>query len=205
MTDELALATRAAHELEPAAREFAAAMGRSPIGSALVDVLLDNIRYRWAPHKARLLMRAAEKIKQSGLPVHAVDDRILRAVLEDGGLDEDPEMQERWSSLLANAATGSPVPPAFPEILGQLEPVEARFLDGLFDADELCVLGDVFGHDALLPRHLDNLQRLGVMTHKGVFLPYGLPDRPVAETSVEITPLGTSLVIICRVPDPILS
>jgi hypothetical protein len=39
-------------------------------------------------------------------------------------------MQERWANLLANAATTSgTVPAAFPEILRQLEPIEARALD----------------------------------------------------------------------------
>ena len=51
-------------------------------------------------------MRAAEKIRATGLPTNAVEDRLLRAVLEEGGFVDDETMRERWAQLLANAATG---------------------------------------------------------------------------------------------------
>jgi hypothetical protein len=196
--DELALALRAAHDVEPAARYFAKAFGDSRLRDLLVDVFDSSFRYRWAPYKARLLMRAAEKVRESGLPPQAMDDRLLFTVLEHGGFEEDADMQERWASLLANSVIGTAVPPALPEILRQLEPVEARFLDRLFDADELCVLGDIPGYRELQPRHLENLQRLGLLKHDGTFLPYGLRDRPHRELSIDMTQLGASLVIACR-------
>jgi len=108
VTDELSLAARAASELEPAAREFAAAVSRSGPGGEISAFLSDVIRYRRAPYTARLLMRTAEKIRASGLPPRAVDDRLLRTVLEDGAFEDDEAMQDRWASLLANAATEQP-------------------------------------------------------------------------------------------------
>ena len=67
--------------------------------------LSDAIRYRREAHLAKVLMKAAEKIKASGLPAHAVRDKLLRAVVEDGSMENNEGMQERWATLLANAAT----------------------------------------------------------------------------------------------------
>ena len=41
----------------------------------------DFVRYHRAPHQARLLMRAAEKIKDCGLPALAVEDKLLQKIL----------------------------------------------------------------------------------------------------------------------------
>jgi hypothetical protein len=135
VSDELVVATRAAHELEPAVREFAAAVGRSGPVHELLAWISEEIRYRREPRKAQLLLKAAEKIRASGAPARAVDDRLLRAVLEEGSFEDDDAMQDRWARLLANAVIGSRAPHvAFPGILAQLEPAEARMLDAMHRA-----------------------------------------------------------------------
>jgi hypothetical protein len=103
------------------------------------------------PHQAKLLQTAAAKIKDSGLPPHAVSDKALRATLEDGSLDEDVLMQERWSNLLTHAATAKDgrFRIAHPKILAELESKEAQLLDHLFEKspDPVTASGVTFGYD----------------------------------------------------------
>src|SRR4051812_31226521 len=174
MSDELVATGGAVQELEAAAREFAEAVGRSGPIQEFVAWITDEIRYRREPRKAKLLLRAAESIRTSGLPVSAVNDRLLRTVLEEGALEDDEDMQDRWANLLANAATGMSIPPSFPEILRQLEPVEARLLETI---GTLLGQARLRGHAELLPhdlpvddpalswRHLDNLERLNLIQY----------------------------------------
>jgi hypothetical protein len=102
VSDELVPVVKAIEELEPAVEAFAEATGLLGPVRELTAWATDLIRYRRAPHQAKLLIRAAEKIKASGLPSSAVSDRLLRAVLEDGAMEDDEAMQERWANLLAN-------------------------------------------------------------------------------------------------------
>jgi hypothetical protein len=105
VSDELVQAAKAAAELEPAVEAFAEATGALEPVRESTGWLGDVIRYRREAHLAKVLMKAAEKVKASGLPAHAVRDKLLRAVVEDGSMEDDEGMQERWAALLANAAT----------------------------------------------------------------------------------------------------
>jgi hypothetical protein len=127
-------AAKAIEELEPAVQAFAEATGALGPVREFAAWATDLIRYRRAPYQAKLLMSAAEKIKATGLPPSAVEDKLLRAALESGPLEDDEGMQDRWTNLLANAGTNSvKVRAAFPAILGELEPVEAQLLDQMAD------------------------------------------------------------------------
>jgi hypothetical protein len=75
-------------------------------------------------------IRAAQKIRQSGLPPRAFveePDPPLRAILVHGAEEENPSMQERWENLPANAVTvgSAEVRKAFVAVLDELEPEEA--------------------------------------------------------------------------------
>jgi abortive infection alpha-like protein len=61
---------------------------------------------------------------------------VAQPALEAASLEEDPEMQDRWANLLANAADPRqlhPVTAAFPRILQDLGPREVKFLDCLYE------------------------------------------------------------------------
>jgi Abortive infection alpha len=128
-SSELALI---ASQLEPAVTAFKAAANQPGPVAEIVEWITDQIRYRRLPHKANLLMSAAHKIKASGLPAHAVPDRTLRDVLEDGSLEDDESMQERWANLLAHGAVSEDSHPAFPGILRELSSEEASMLEAMF-------------------------------------------------------------------------
>lgn len=129
-TDLAVIAT----QLEPAVTAFKAAANQPGPVAEIVEWITDQIRYRRLPNKAKLLMRAADKIKASGLPAHAVPDRILRDVLEDGSLEDDESMQERWANLLAHGAVADDPHPAFAGILSELSAEEASMLEAMFGA-----------------------------------------------------------------------
>jgi hypothetical protein len=211
MSDEIVQAAKAAAELEPAVEAFAEATGALEPVRETTGWLADIVRYRRLAHQSKLLMRAAAKIKASGLPAHAVPDKTLRAILEDGPLEDDESMQERWANLLSNAATASndrPLKIAYPKILSELEPAEAKVLDLIVDSspDLDANPPETFGYETTgefvgIPE-LYNLDRLGLIrwvrdmpTTVGT-----ISDRNATLAGVQITELGWDFVAACRPP-----
>jgi len=90
-------------------------------------------------HYPKLIERAiatAEKIRAAGLPAKAysaLDEPLLTAILEATAEETDPDLQVLWENLLANAVIddSSEVRRAFPGILRELDPKDARLLDAL--------------------------------------------------------------------------
>jgi hypothetical protein len=97
------------------------------------EYAVSRIHYRHYPKLVQRAIRAAEKIKASGLPRHAysaLDDPLLTAILEGAAEEEEPSLQERWENLIANALTeqSAIVRRAFPHILRELDPRDAQVL-----------------------------------------------------------------------------
>lgn len=190
MTDDLLPTIKAAEELEPALQAFAEATGLLGPVRELALWATDLIRYR--PYQARLLMRAAEKIKASRLPPSAVEDKLLRAALEDGGMEDDEDMQERWANLLANAGTGAAtVKAAFPTILAELDPLDAQLLDAVFVALDQPSRSLRIDHTTDTSA-LGNLRRLGLV--RSTF------ETKLNAGEVFIEPFGWEFVRACRDP-----
>ncbi len=63
-----------------------------------------------------------------------IPGRILFPLAEAASNEDSPELQAKWAALLANSATDpDSVLPAFPHVLKELSPIEARILDWLMD------------------------------------------------------------------------
>jgi len=210
MNEDIVQAAKAAAELEPAVEAFGEATGALELIREMTAWLADIVRYRRLPHQAALLQRAAEKIKASGLPAHAVPDKTLRTILEDGPLEDDESMQDRWANLLFKAATapdGEPLKIVYPKILGELEPNEARLLDRIFDKEgpgspEPITYGYDDTHDLVDEAELYNLERLGLL--KWIWTTGTTWDQltngEVTLTGVQMTELGWQFVLACRTP-----
>jgi Abortive infection alpha len=210
VSEDLVQAAKAAAELEPAVEAFAEATGAlDPVREA-TGWLGDTIRYRREAHLAKVLMEAAEKIKASGLPAHAVRDKLLRAVVEDGSMEDDAGMQERWSTLLANAATDTDdkIKLVYPKILAELEPKEALLLDRLWEktpnpAEEpFETVGFETTNDLVDLPDLYNLERLGLL--KWIWSTGTtwdeLSNGQVTLKGVQLTELGWEFVKACSPP-----
>jgi hypothetical protein len=106
-----------------------------PSGDALGSALAHPIAEWHARRVGRataIVQGAAELLSHSGLEAHCVPGRLLFPILEMGSLEEHSELQECWTSLLANSASDpDAVLPAFARILAELSPDEARVLRAL--------------------------------------------------------------------------
>jgi hypothetical protein len=204
---ELQIAVKAVEELAPAVREFAESVGLFDPAREVVGGWTDRLKIRREVRRLEALTKAAEKVKALGVPVEVVQDRLLIEILEGAADEDDPSLAEAWSNLLVSAATGGSVAPSFPSVLRQLEPVEARFLDAAlraqveqppmrigFDVDSLPEFAE------LEWRHLDNLERLGLLVYE-VDLPVNIepPERP-RSVRISVNPFGKAFVAACTEP-----
>lgn len=174
----------------------------------LGELLGDEIRFwRWR-NAVRLLTRAQEIADERGLDPQIVPGRVFFPVLESASMEDEPEMAERWASLLATAATEPDLAaPSYPQVLRQLEPVEARLLDQLDAARpnrdnwpiSTFALEQLAEYESVEWRHLDNLERLGLITYDPE-LPGNaeIPDRPPGRTRIVDTSYGAAFVQACQ-------
>jgi hypothetical protein len=167
MSEEVELAAKTTGAVVGALVEDSRALG--PVRE-YAEAITSGIHYRYYPRVVRQAMAAAEKIERSGLPRRAysvVPDRLLRAILEDGAMEGDESMQDRWENLLANALTSvsAEVRNAFPKILSELEPEDAAILDSAFDRSTTEPIGALQLRDTTDFTGLDNLKRLGLVEY----------------------------------------
>ena len=103
-------------------------------GGVLAD-LLGMVRFELSiPY----LKRAQRLLRDAGLeqvPLQPVSLARLLPILEWGSTEPEEPLQDRWASLLANVLhQPDDVARAFPDILRQLDSLDARMLDALHDA-----------------------------------------------------------------------
>lgn len=70
--------------------------------------IAESIHYSLYPRLVERALGAAAKIEASGLPrraIPAVRGRLLRALLQGAAEEDEPDLQELWENLLANALT----------------------------------------------------------------------------------------------------
>lgn len=210
MDEEIDVIAQVGRELEPYVREFAPDVA-GPAAKELGGLLGDRIRWWRANQTLRLFQRAKAKCDAAGIPVAAIRPGMLFPLLDFGAVETDPDMSERWAGLLASAATSTAAHAAYPEILRQLEPVEARVIDAAVDAqpelaflDQLDLQLERLDHQEPLLEwhHLDNLERLRLLTYESRNpRSFETPVRP-SDTSViiQVTLLAEDFVRACRGP-----
>jgi hypothetical protein len=199
--DEIELAAKAIGESVGAIAEQSGALG--PVRE-VSDWITSFIHYSRQPALARRMMKAAEKVRATGIPPRAIGDKQLRAILEGASLEDEPSMQERWENLLAHALTDEDagMPPSFPAILTELEPAEAQMLDEFVGrhAQAPFMVYFISGAQA---RHWDNMFRLRLLEklpRESLF--GGQPPLPSSDQPVVVTQLGYEFVTACREPEP---
>jgi hypothetical protein len=204
MGEEIELAAKTSAEVVTALTEASGALGPP---QEFWGAITSGIHYRFYPRVIKQAQVAAEKIRESSLPERAyseIPDKLLRAILEQGAVEDNPDMQVRWANLLANALTSdsADVRIAFPKILDELEPIEATFLESLVEVSPVKpisgVVGFAFGpgDQGLQLENLENLVRLGLLEWS---------ERRIADESpqsVALTGLGSNLLSACRAPQP---
>lgn len=98
-----------------------------------VGILSDQMKlWRWS-NQIEIIKKAQAKIEASGLPKHQIPLKVLVPIIQNSSLEEDPNMQEKWANMLANAATGNvEVSPNYAAILNELSAVEVSILEKIY-------------------------------------------------------------------------
>lgn len=129
------LAKEAIKESFQAAKEFAGKL----INPGLQEgggIIQDTVKFWRFKNQVNILLKAKKFLEEKGMNPKMVLPKTLVPLLENGSLEEDDEMQDRWASLLATAADPNSrinVRPSFAEILKELSPIEALILDKIYE------------------------------------------------------------------------
>jgi hypothetical protein len=189
------------------------------IAGPLADEIGESLALMARPYRIALSVKMFQKtqrmLKESGLPAQPVPPRLFLPMLDAASIESDEDLHTKWSALLANAASSpDKVHPSFIEILKQLTPDDARFLDRLYVAttgkkarwlNQLLQLEDQKG----IP--FQNLVRLGLIQ-----ITYGIDgmkvqmeggDHPYVSGEMDedhyLTDFAVAFIEACRAPKTI--
>lgn len=96
----------------------------------------DAARARRIERRIKLFKRLQTFFDQTGVTPSQIPDNIWMPALEAASTEDDSLLQSKWAALLYNAArvdVRTVVQPSYSEILRQLSPLEAKFLDSIVD------------------------------------------------------------------------
>jgi len=215
MTDEIA--KQAINQLADKASEFLGKVVNPPL-EELGGLLADKIKFWRFKNQVNIIVQAKRFIEQKGIQPGKIPLKTLAPLLEHSSWEEDPDMQSKWASLLANAANPKysyDIHLAYVEILNQLTPLEARLLDLLFNeyegtpSDKKQALSfskeKICQNMSILPEKFDiladNLLRLNLLQPPASYSGVSVGKYPIVLRTYELmqlTPLGCEFVRHCR-------
>ncbi len=100
-----------------------------PVLKELGEYVSGKIRFINFKNSLKVLEKAKRLLDERGIRPIPVELKILIPILEGAGLEDNDDLIEMWSGLLASAAGNCKVFPSFSHILTELSPIEARILD----------------------------------------------------------------------------
>jgi hypothetical protein len=194
-----------------------------------VGLMLGDALRVWRLRRAvRLWQDVKQFASEANLELHPVTPRLLFPILDAATLNEDEDLHMRWVALLTNAAASEQVLPSFSEILKQLRPEDARFLDRAYDEVTLAEQNrEIQNRTPLISSFdylmhpvrqstlelidtvtFDNFSRLMLLRRdNGVYVSGGEPstsfEQQVSqelENAVYLTELGRAFISACRLP-----
>ena len=181
-------------------------------------ILSDTIKFWRFKNQVNLTLKAKEFLELKGINPARVLPKTLLPILENGSLEEDEEMRDKWSAMLAHAADPTSkvtIRPSYPEILKQLSPLEVHLLDKFYESikdkpkEEQKISGivkekvlSIFGissneYEVLM----ENLFRLGLCqtpSSEGGMTISGHPIVIRTYDFIKITPLGVDFIKSCK-------
>ncbi|GAB6181777.1 hypothetical protein JCM14036_30960 [Desulfotomaculum defluvii] len=117
------------------ATSFLGSLIKDPLNE-LSHLVHDNVRYLRVKNQVRILCKAKKFFDKNGLSPKKIPVKVIVPLLENGSLEEDIFIQDKWTSLLINAADPNNMGNiliSYIEILKQISPEEARILDFLYE------------------------------------------------------------------------
>lgn len=103
-----------------------------PVLKELGEYVATRIRFIHFKRSLKVLEEAKRLLDERGIKPNPVDLKILVPILEGAGLEDNDDLISMWSGLLASAASGGRVLPAFARILRDISPEEGRILDYIY-------------------------------------------------------------------------
>ncbi len=125
------LVVAAALEAVKQTQDFIAALTGHPGES--IATILGNMANRRLKNAETVFRKCQFICLDLGIKPGEVPLNILQPVLEGASLQEDPQLQDVWANLLANAVKDQ-IEPSFARILRELTSREVRFIDYLYES-----------------------------------------------------------------------
>jgi Abortive infection alpha len=198
-----------------------------PAADELAEMWRDQVRMYRYQRQVKLLDKFNRIVDEAGFTPQPVPPKILFPLLEGASFEDDENLHDMWSSLLANAASpenAGKVRPGFIATLKQMAPDEAVTLNWIFDQRTgpgyLGPFNDSFTYPELMQAYVD----LGFSTEKEGHIGVDglafetclqnleaerliLPKAGVVGGTTTITPRvltmrGLMFVMACRPPKP---
>ena len=161
----------------------------------------------------KILPKAAQKAEAAGTERVRPPMSVAIPMIEKASLEEDAFMQEKWASLLAasvSPAMAGKVRKGFPQILSELEPLDAKVLEFLYESG--CVYDPPESHESTSVGKIgeavgipDRERRIVAQSLLGLGLcrrpPSSLfkgPMRFAEEGAIALSGLGVDFVECCR-------
>jgi hypothetical protein len=207
--DTLETMTKAAVDsaLEPAKEALSNIV--SPFTKELGQIIALPFKYQHLKMALIYMDKAKKPLNERGVTPQQVPMKLLSPILENGSIEEDESMIDRWATLLANAADPNTTPsilPSYAAILKELSPIEAKVLDMIYGGviehqvyrsqwRNIIVTVEQILKEAPMPREnfivlIENLSRLRLI------------DMPVGDAvimlGIQRTHLGFGFVSACR-------
>jgi len=176
MTPEELVKIGASEALKPYNELMQKLLGRP--AAELGGIWGDSLAVYRFKRRLRHLKRVQEMISDAGFEPQAVPLKLLVPILQNGSLEEDDTLQDKWAALLVNAAHDEGETLAiFVNILSQLSGRDARVLEIIaklarsFSPMSLVSLGKIIEEIGAefpitqdrLSEHVDNLSALGLI------------------------------------------
>jgi hypothetical protein len=139
-----------------AAESFLSAVFGDP-AREIGALLKDKISARRYMNLIAVVAKAQYSLTEAGVKPQTIPLKIIHPMLEQCSLEDDPALQEKWASLLANAADcdrSHMIYPPFGSILANLTSLQVLFLDVLHNATNLKMTSYLAGKqlpDAMAP------------------------------------------------------
>jgi Abortive infection alpha len=101
-----------------------------PAAEEIGLTLQDSIKVYRAKRQYRLFEKMRDFVREAGYEPRHIPLKILLPSMDYASVEEDEGLHTAWATLLANAADPNieSISAAFPEILRQMSPHEARLL-----------------------------------------------------------------------------
>src|SRR6266550_8600896 len=107
-----------------------------PAADELAEMWRDQVRLYRYERQLKCVEKAERMAPEAGFTPQAVPPKILFPLLEGASFEENEDLHDMWSALLANAASpenAEYVKPGFIAVLRQLTPNEVSLVNWIFE------------------------------------------------------------------------